>query len=183
MYHARVKSGIAAVLVLAACGGAGRAATPSAPVGPATTTSTMAADAGVLVLCVPDGKDTAPCAEECNRGIASSCEILADRISTHEPARAVALHERACDLRDPAACVAAARMHGAGRGVVPDRKRQVELLVAACNLGDTTSCSSAARALSTAAGVPQDDARARALWQRACLGGDASSCEDVESTP
>ena len=194
----------ASFLAIAGCSAGTRTATP-VPARPATPTMAEAVDAGLLSPCLPEGKDAAPCVEECNRGIAASCELLADRVTTgtgvpRDPTRALSLHERACELRDPAACVTAARMQGAGRGVAPNRQRQLELQVAACNLGDTTSCATAARAYAIGTGIPgrpgihgvpggpgvpgipKDEARARALWQRACLGGDEPSCEEAEAS-
>src|SRR4051812_22943010 len=73
-------------------------------------------DAGALSACTHDARDLAPCSAECDRGIATGCTTLALRIERGDGipkdlTRAVMLHERACELRDAAACVSAARMH------------------------------------------------------------------------
>jgi hypothetical protein len=146
--------------------------------------SSSVEDAGAATVraCVRGAKDVAPCSEDCDRGIASACAILASRVERGEgvakdPTRAASLHERACELGDAASCVVAARMHAGGLGVPPNRARQMELLVAACNLGDAFACVTPAKAFATGAGVPRDERRAAELAARACAGGIESACE------
>lgn len=145
---------------------------------------------GALRACALDAKnakDLAPCAEDCDRGIAFACAILASRVERGEGIprdlpRAAVLHERACELRDPASCVNAARMHAAGMGVPPNRAKQVELLGLACGLGDALACSIPAKAFASGNGVVRDERRAVELWQRACAGGVASACASLEES-
>jgi TPR repeat protein len=132
------------------------------------------ADAGGLQACVRDAKDLSACVEDCDRGIATSCAILAAR--THDATRAVSLHERACELKESASCVTAARMHASGSGVPPSRAKQLELMVTACTLGDAIACGMPAKAFATGNGVVRDERRARELWQRGCGGGVESAC-------
>ena len=137
-------------------------------------------------VCVHDAKDLAPCAEDCDRGIAFGCTVVAARTERGDGASrnltyAVHLHERACELRDPASCVSAARMHASGAGVPPSRARQVELLAAACKLGDPLACAVPAKAFANGSGVARDERRAAELWERACAGGVRSACEEVDA--
>ena len=142
-------------------------------------------EAGAPRICVHDSKDLAPCSEDCDRGIAFACGVVATRIEHGDGApkdltRALRLHERACELRDAASCVAAARMYERGAGVPPSRAKQVELLGTACTLGDALACSVAAKAFANGTGVVRDERRAADLLQRACAGGVATACEELE---
>lgn len=177
----------AAVLVFAggaAC--AGRPAAASGQTGDARAAEEPA-DAGSDGAAGPracsfEGKDQAPCAEDCDRGIAFACGVLAARVGRADGGRvdvprAFALYERACELRDAAACVAAARMSASGDGVPPSRAKQVDLLARACDLGDALACAVPAKALAGGGGVAKDERRALELWRRACAGGVESACE------
>ena len=169
------------------------ATTPAAltPEGPHADTlasgpSSSMPDPGAPRICVHDAKDLAPCAEDCDRGIAFACGVVAARVERGEGiprdlTRAVHLHERACELRDAASCVSAARMHASGTGVPPGRGKQVELLAAACTLGDALACAVPAKAFANGTGVTRDERRAADLLQRACAGGIATACEELES--
>jgi TPR repeat protein len=149
------------------------------------TSPAAGGDAGVPRVCVHDAKDLGPCTEDCDRGIVFACTVIAGRIERGDGVpkdltRAVVLHERACELRDAASCMSAARMHASGSGVPPSRAKQVELLVHACTLGDAMACVVPAKAFATGSGVVRDERRAADLWQRACAGGVASACEKLE---
>ena len=142
-------------------------------------------EAGAPRICVHDAKDLAPCSEDCDRGIAFACGVVATRIEHGDGApkdltRAIRLHERACELRDAASCVAAARMYERGAGVPPSRAKQIELLATACTLGDALACTVAAKAFANGTGVTRDERRAADLLQRACGGGVATACEELE---
>ena len=169
------------------CASAPAARTPEGPhtEEPVSGPSPSIADAGAPRICVHDAKDLAPCSEDCDRGIAFACGVVATRIERgdgvpRDLTRAVRLHERACELRDAASCVAAARMHASGAGVPPSRAKQVELLGAACTLGDVLACAVPAKAFANGTGVARDERRAAELWQRACAGGVAAACEALE---
>ncbi len=143
------------------------------------------ADAGAPRACMHDAKDFTPCSEDCDRGIAFACTIVAMRIERGDGApkdltRAVRLHDRACELRDAPSCVSAARMHAIGSGVPPSRAKQVELLGNACTLGDAHACAVPAKAFANGTGVTRDERRAADLWQRACAGGIESACAHIE---
>jgi TPR repeat protein len=171
--------------------------TPARPLerfeGPHATTeasgpSPSIADAGAPRVCMHDAKDLAPCSEDCDRGIAFACTVVATRIErgdgvAKDLTRAVHLHERACELRDAPSCVTAARMHSSGRGVPPSRLRQIQLLSSACRLGDAHACSIPARSFAGGVDVPRDERRAAELWQLGCAGGDDSACAEVEGAP
>jgi TPR repeat protein len=144
-------------------------------------------DAGGPTACDDrDAKDLAPCIEDCNRGIGFACASVASRLEhggegvPRDLTRAVAMHERACELRDAPSCIAAARMHAAGSGVPPSRARQMDLLAAACHLGDAFACAAPAKAFAEGAGVPRDPRRAKELYERGCIGGVESACEAIE---
>lgn len=148
--------------------------------------SSIADAGGAPRVCMHDAKDLAPCEEDCDRGLALACTVLAARTergdgTTRDLTRAVHLHERACELRDPASCVSAARMHATGAGVPPSRAKQVDLLGAACKLGDALACSVPAKAFANGNGVTRDERRAAELWERACAGGVAAACAEVDA--
>lgn len=175
-------------LATASCAPTPAVLTPEGPHADTTASGPSASipDAGGPRICVHDAKDLAPCGEDCDRGIAFACAIVATRVERGDGVpkdltRAVRLLERACELRDAASCVSAARMHASGTGVPPNRAKQVELLTAACTLGDALACSVPAKAFANGAGVTKDERRAADLLQRACAGGVATACEELES--
>jgi hypothetical protein len=176
-----VKGSLLFVIALAACGGAAKnAGSPSGSSDmPPGKTADAPSDAGTQAprACLHDYKDPRPCSEECDNGIAASCVILASR-GTHDT-WAVRLYERACDLRDAPACANAARFHASGKGVPPDRAKQMDLLAKACMLGQPESCSTPARAFASGNGVPRDDRRAHDLWERGCSGGIEAACDSL----
>lgn len=164
-------------VLVAACGGATKGASSSARSSEVAQMGAEAPpDAGTIVprACLHDFKDPRPCSEECDRGIAASCVVLAGR--SHDT-WAVSLYERACELRDAAACANAARFHASGKGVTPNRAKQMDLLARSCLLGQPESCSTPAKAFATGNGVPRDDRRAHELWERGCSGGFETACD------
>jgi uncharacterized protein len=74
-------------------------------------------------------------------------------------------------------------MHAAGRGVSPNRAKQMDLLSRACRLGDSAACTVPAKAYANGTGVAQDEARARELYEHACAGGVETACEAIGVTP
>ena len=185
-----------ALLLLSAALGLALACSPAAPearrAGPLASPApgglaASTADAGTGPrICMHDAKDVAPCTEDCDRGIASGCNVIAARSergdgTPRDLTRAVRHYERACDLREPSSCVSAARMHASGAGVPPSRLRQVELLAAACLLGDALACSVPAKAYASGNGVARDERRATELWGRACTSGVSSACEAIDA--
>lgn len=171
---------------VAACGGKQRAHV-NGPAGDGTTQSAGAfADGGApRRVCAHGSADPFPCVEECDRGIAFACVLLAGRFERAERGfprdrtRAATLYERACELKDVPSCVNAARMHAAGDGVPRNRARQIELLSTACLLGDSLACNVPAKAYATGNGVARDERRAKELWQHACGAGVESACEAI----
>ncbi len=173
-------------VLLVACGGAKSAVRPGeAP--SATSASTNGAVPGTEAdaprACAHGAKDFAPCVEDCDRGIVFGCTVAAARLERGEDLnlpRAVKIYERACELRDAAACVAAARMHVSGAGVPPSRARQIELLATACGLGDALACAIPAKAYAKGSGVPKDERRAKELREHACAGGAQDACDAID---
>lgn len=174
---------VATMFVLAACAARGGGASSEVSSGaPLPREAAGIHDDGGVRICIHDAKDFTPCIEDCDRGIASACTLVADRIERGDgvppdPTRALGFHERACELRDPAACVIAARMFAAGRGVSPNRARQMDLLATACTLGDSAACSVPAKAFAAGAGVAPDARRAQELLEHACTGGIEAACD------
>jgi len=133
-------------------------------------------------ICVHDAKDLAPCSEDCDRGIVSGCAVVAGRAEKERNfPLAVRQYERACELRDAASCVSAARMVGSGAGVPPSRARQLELLAAACLHGDALACNVPAKAYASGNGVARDERRATELWGRACTSGVPAACDAIDA--
>ncbi len=171
----------ALVTLLAACAARPASSPSSSSAGEGARGGSPASslDAGGPAACVRDPKaDAAPCVDECDRGVAFACVELTTRGGT--PTRILELHERACELREPSSCVAAARMYASGVGAPPSRAKQLELLAAACRLGDSFSCALPARAFASGSGVARDPRRAKELFERACVGGDEAACETLE---
>ncbi len=176
---------VVSAVLLGACS-ASKASTPRSSVERKDGIAEAAlVDAGAIRACAFDAKDLAPCFEECDRAVALSCRIAAERLErgegiAHDPSRALHLHERACELREASGCSSAARGYGRGIGVRADRPRQLELLARACMLGDGLSCGMPARAFARgepAYGVAADPRRATTLRERACLAGIEEACE------
>lgn len=165
------------VVMVAACGAPAAKSAGSASAEPnhAEPKAATSEDAGASTprACLRESKDPMPCSEDCDRGIAESCVILAGRVHA---IHAVSLYERACELRDAPACVTAARYHASGNGVPPNRAKQMELLAHACLLGDAPSCNTPAKAFANGNGVVRDERRANELWQRGCGGGIEAAC-------
>ena len=166
------------LLAVAACGAQTKGAGSSSGAAEVTLgrTADTAADGGAVTprACLHDFKDPRPCSEECDHGIAASCVILAGK--SHDT-WAITLYERACELRDAPACASAARFHATGKGVTPNRAKQMDLLAKACLLGQAESCSTPAKAFATGNGVPRDERKATELWERGCSGGIESACD------
>lgn len=190
-YASVVRSGLLFVVFLSGVCAAARSSTRST--GPLADTSaggpsSSIADAGAMRACMHDAKDLAPCTEDCDRGIAFACTLIAGRAERGDGVpkdltRVAHLYERACELRDVASCITAARMHASGSGVPPSRARQVDWLERACALGDGTACVIAAKAFDGGAGVPHDERRADELWRKACVAGVTSACEAADGEP
>lgn len=174
------------LLFLVACGGA-KAGVRSGTAPGATNGETTSADGGAAAdaprVCAHGAKDFAPCVEDCDRGIVFGCTVAAARLERGDDLnlpRAVKTYERACELRDAASCVAAARMYASGSGVPPSRARQVELLATACALGDALACAIPAKAYAKGSGVPKDERRAKELREHACAGGAQDACDVID---
>ncbi|MEZ4262488.1 MAG: hypothetical protein R3B36_25620 [Polyangiaceae bacterium] len=178
---------VLAPLALVACRAASGAPGPrGGEIGGATasTAPPPAVDAG-LALCSMDAKELVGCRDECDRSVASSCAVLAARLSEgkdapHDLPGALRAWERACDAGDALACVSASRMWAQGHGAPASREKQVERLTKACELGDATSCMVAGRALAKGSGVPADAAAARRMFEHACGGGVEQGCDALD---
>lgn len=177
---------IALGLSLVACGGAKAAVRPgeaTSATSAATKDAATNAEVDAPRACAHGAKDFAPCVEDCDRGIVFGCTVAAARLERGEDLnlpRAVKIYERACELRDAASCVAAARMHVSGSGVPPSRARQIELLATACALGDALACAIPAKAYAKGSGVPKDERRAKELREHACAGGARDACSAID---
>lgn len=121
----------------------------------------------------------------CALGDARSCEWLANGIedgigAAREPARALSLHERACDLADPEGCRSAAAIHErvpeGGSRQTQGASRAVAFYQRACDLDDAEACFIAARLLAAGEGIEPDPPRALALFARLCDDGFAIAC-------
>ncbi len=126
--------------------------------------------------------DLALCEAECDAGSADRCRRLAVTYATGEgvdkdEARATALYERACAMKDPPACVFAGQMHEYAHGVPKDDAKAAGLYETSCNAGWTAGCYNLAIMFENGRGVPRDRDRAVSLYDTACSAGAKPACE------
>jgi hypothetical protein len=107
------------------------------------------------------------CRANLGEGCLGAGTLLLGHWIDKEPARAVALLLRACDLGVPRGCALAAEQHS-------DVVARAELDERACLLGHVSSCKKAADALLSA-----DQSRARRLYEVGCRAEDSAACADL----
>jgi TPR repeat protein len=143
-----------------------------------------APSASVITIGVSLGAcpDVPVCAKECDAGSADRCRRLAATYALgqgveKDEARASALYEHACDMKDPPACVFAGQMHEYAHGVAKDDARAARFYERGCDLGWAPGCYNLAIMYERGTGVPQERAKAGELYQNACAAGAHEACE------
>ena len=126
--------------------------------------------------------DVEACARECDAGSADRCRRLAVTYALGQGApqdetRATALYEKACDMKDPSACVFAGQMHEYAHGVPEDLTLAERDYERACDMQWPSGCYNEAIMLESGRGVPVDRAKAGDLYQIACTAGAKQACE------
>jgi uncharacterized protein len=94
-----------------------------------------------------------------------------------DEARATGLYARACEMRDPSACLFAGQMNEFARGVPKDVVKAARFYERACDLQWAPGCYNLAIMYDRGTGVSADRQRARDLYQFACTAGARSACE------
>ncbi len=116
----------------------------------------------------------------CEAGDGEACDALGKLLSdgrgvTADPARAEALHRRACDASVAAGCANLGALV-AGRG---QDAEAAELFRRACVAGDVAGCSNLGVMYGLGRGVAKDPDREAFLARWACSGGDSLACGRV----
>ena len=152
--------------------------------GPGASGDQPAPSASVVQIGVAIGTCTDPplCEAECDAGSADRCRRLAATYATGEgvgkdEARATALYERACAMKDAPACVFAGQMHEYAHGVPKDDAKAAGLYETSCNAGWVPGCYNLGIMFENGRGVPRDRDRAVSLYDAACTAGARPACE------
>jgi hypothetical protein len=151
--------------------------------GRSSARGTPAPSASVITIGAAIGgcDDVGVCAKECDAGSADRCRRLAATYALgqgvdRDEARAAALYVKACEMKDPAACVFAGQMNEYARGVPKDETAAARFYERACDQGWAGGCYNYAIMLEHGRGVPVDLDKAGALYQMACTAGAKSAC-------
>jgi TPR repeat protein len=162
--------------VLVACG---RGASPS---------QEQAAPAGSVIsvaLAIGTCDDVEVCERECDAGSADRCRRLAatyalGRGAGKDEARATALYEQACTMKDPSACVFAGQMHEYAHGVPKDDAKAASLYARSCDMEWPAGCYNLAIMYENGRGVQVDRSKAEEKYGRACAAGAKQACDKAK---
>jgi TPR repeat protein len=181
------------------------AAAADAPAQPAAAAAPAAADKDVNEGCpkglvFTNGKCAAPesapafqchegnaaeCREQCDKGNAPSCGILAamhvrgGEGVERDDAKAAPLLKKACDGGHATSCTLLGRLTEDGRGTAKDPAAAAALYEKACNDGEALACGGLGSLLLRGEGVGKDEARAATVLKKACDGGDPRACGEL----
>lgn len=146
-----------------------------------------APSASVITLGVALGTcpDVAVCESECAAGSADRCRRLAATYAfgqgvEKDEARAAALYDHACDMKDPSACVFAGQMNEFARGVAKNDAKAARFYESACDLRWAPGCYNLAIMYERGTGVLRDRGRAGELYQATCTAGVPQSCDKAK---
>jgi hypothetical protein len=175
----------AVILAVASCAACSRARS--------TREQQPAPSASVVTLGVTLGgcPDIAACQKECDAGSADRCRRLAITYAfgqgvEKDEGHATALYERACEMKDPSACVFAGQMNEFARGVPKDEAKAVRFYEKACDLQWAAGCYNLAIMYERGTGVPVSRSKAGDLYQTACTAGAQLACDkarDMQEPP
>ncbi|HTB72604.1 MAG TPA: tetratricopeptide repeat protein [Polyangiaceae bacterium] len=126
--------------------------------------------------------DLSQCESECDAGSADRCRRLAATYAVgngvaKDEAKATALYEHACEMKDPPACVFAGQMHEYAHGVPKDVAKAARLYETACDAGWAAGCYNLAIMFENGRGVALDRDKALGLYDAACSAGAKPACE------
>lgn len=143
--------------------------------------------ASVITIGVAPGAcpDVPACERECDAGSSDRCRRLALTYAfgqgvEKDEARATALYEHACELKDPSACVFAGQMYEYAHGVEKDDAKAARFYEKSCDLQWAPGCYNLAIMYERGTGVPHDRAKAGDLYQIACTAGAKTSCDKAQ---
>jgi uncharacterized protein len=129
------------------------------------------------------GASVALYAKACEGEDAFGCSNLARWLSTDAGGkvygRALTLYERACALKMPSACGAAASFYDEGRGVAVDDVQARVLYERACELGFGPSCNDLGAMFESGEGGQRDEMRALKLYTEACEKDNPIGCRNL----
>ena len=161
---------VPAVLMFATCAGCGKR-DRAAGEQPAPSASVITLGAAVGTC-----EDVAACARECDAGSADRCRRLAATYAfgqgvVQDEARATALYEQTCAMRDAPSCIFAGQMYEYAHGVAKDDAKAARYYETACDMGSQAGCYNLGIMYENGRGVPKDRAKAADLYQVACAAG------------
>jgi TPR repeat protein len=167
----------AVLCAVVACLGCGRRTSEGAGEQPAPPPSVVTLGAAIGTC-----DDVDVCAKECEAGSADRCRRLAATYALgqgapRDEARATAMYEQACAMKESAACVFAGQMHEYAHGVPKDDAKAARLYERACDMGWAAGCYNFAIVLEHGRGVPADRAKAGDMYQVACTAGAKTACD------
>ncbi len=127
-----------------------------------------------------DPSDEKECFEQCDRGSATSCELLGVLVSASnrpesDRTYAARLFDQACELGSSSACTNLAIAHRDGTGLVEDPERAKEIADRVCQRGHARACAVLGALLESEGHVD----RSYAFFQRGCEAGSALACGRV----
>jgi TPR repeat protein len=168
---------VAALCVVVACIGCGRRTSGGTGEQPAPSASVITLGAAIGTC-----DDVDVCVKECEAGSADRCRRLAATYAlgqgaAKDEARATAIYEQSCRMKDPAACVFAGQMFEYAHGVPKDDAKAAGLYQRACDMGWAAGCYNFAIMLEHGRGVPVDRAKAGDMYQIACTAGAKTACD------
>jgi TPR repeat protein len=166
-----------ALLVCLFCAACGRGHSSAGQEQPAPSSSVITL--GIEIGTCPD---IDVCENECKGGSADRCRRLAatyafGRGVEKDDARATALYEHACDIKDPSSCMFAGQAYEFAHGVAKDDSKAARYYERACDLQWAAGCYNLAIMYERGTGVPLDREKAGDLYQVACTAGAKQACD------
>ena len=125
----------------------------------------------------------------CDGGHGWSCYNLGtsyrdgEGVPSEDPARAVSLLRKACDLDAAQACNAAGVVFHDTDTDIKDLLLAFALFHKACDGGYHWGCHNMAKMYRDGVGIGEDQARGKSLFRKACDGGISESCEALGIAP
>jgi hypothetical protein len=137
--------------------------------------------AGAIAIQLDTCTDVDFCQTRCDAGSADDCRRLAvtfqlGRGATKDEARATALFEKSCALKNPMACTSAGQMYEYAHGVAKDDAKAAALYEKSCDAGYAPGCFNFAIMLENGRGVPHDEWKAAHYYDVACGAGAQQAC-------
>ena len=121
----------------------------------------------------------------CDAGDPVGCEMAAALLLEGEegipadPARALSIHETACEKGWARSCGVAGELLTFKREIPRDRERATKRYQQGCDAGDMKSCTGLASLLFDESADRKQNAAAFAIYEKACKGGEGEACFEL----